>query len=88
MEIKELGFLENLSGNDNKTSAMDSVIGGHRYGHSYSYDFDSYFSHPVFDQLKDFDFGKEIEVTEVAVGRFAVTSALIGVPDRPQFPFK
>ncbi len=60
MEIKELSFMENLSGNDKETFVRDSVIGGHsyHYSHSYSYDFHSYFSHPVFDQLKDFDFGK------------------------------
>ncbi len=63
MEITELNFLENLSGNGNKTSAMDSTIGGH--DDNYSYDFDGYFSHPVVDKIIDFDLGEIImEVTQ------------------------
>ncbi len=88
MEIKELSFLENLSDNGKKTSAMDSVIGGHRYGHSYGYDFHGYFSHPIFDKLKDFDFGKiKIEVIKpepepVSDISIALNSQA-GIPDSP-----
>ena len=56
MEIKELSFMENLSDNGKEIYAKDTVVGGHSYG--YSYDFHSYFSHPLLDKLKNFDFGK------------------------------
>ncbi len=90
MEIKELSFLENLSGNDNKTSVMDSVIGGHsyHYSHSYCYDFNSYFSHPLLDKLKDFDLGKiTIKVTKPEpepVSSIAIAAnSQAGIPDSP-----
>ena len=84
MEIKELSFLENLSGNDNKTSAMDSVIGGHDDDYSYIYDLLEDFFHPSFE--------KETEVTElesepeIGLGSFSMATAApsaIGVPESP-----
>ncbi len=81
MEIKELSFLENLSGNDNKTSVMDSVIGGHDDDYSYIYDLLEDFFHPFFE--------KETEVAEAEpemvadIDTLSVASSFIGVPESP-----
>lgn len=57
MEIKKLDFMKDLSENgnsenSNQASVMDSIIGGHGYGHSYqyvhSYRFHGHFPHPYF----------------------------------------
>ncbi len=65
MEIKELSFLENLSGNDNKTSVMNSVIGGYDDDYSYIYDFLDYFFHPFFEEEVD-----EVASAEIGVPKF------------------
>ncbi len=83
MEIKELSFLENLSGNGNKTSAMDSVIGGNDDDSSYIYDLLDYFLAPLFKQ--------EIEETEPEPEmdlEFAMTTSAPSAVGVPESPFK
>ncbi len=78
MEIKELDFLENLSGNDKKTSVINSVIGGHDDDSSYIYDLLDYFLAPIFEKERE-----ETEPKPRSVRRPRSASSLAGIPKSP-----
>lgn len=90
MEIKELSFMENLSGNGKEAFARNGLVGGHSY--SSSSDYDSYSSHPFFEEIIiDFDFGSivvEVPQAEPEPEPELVASSIHSGAGLPKFPPK